>query len=97
MAQDRQNRQRGQQQQGGQRSGAARPWNVFYPRTYTVGGGNTGKPQEDRTDFMRVGTAFPLTNKQGFSIEIQLPLLLSPGERLIMMPRDDDAEQDGRA
>lgn len=95
MAQNRQQQQRGQQQ-GGQRP-AARPWNVFYPRTYSVGGGNSGQPEETRTDFMRVGTAFPLTNKQGFSIEVQLPLMLSPGERLIMMPRDDDAERDGRA
>lgn len=68
-----------------------KPWNVYFPREYTVRGG-TGQSDETRTDFIRVGAAFPLRDKEGFTVEIQLPLTLPPGARLIAMPRTDDQE-----
>lgn len=88
-------RNRNQQQSSSPRSSSgrtgARPWNVYYPRQYTVQG---EREPETRTDFMRVGTAFPLKEgKEGLSIEIQLPLQLEPGQRLIAMPRDDEGER----
>ncbi len=92
MANNDRNQQRNQTSSRG-RTGGPRPWNVYYPRQYSVQG---EREPETRTDFMRVGTAFPLKDgKEGLSIEIQLPLQLEPGQRLIAMPRDDGNDSGG--
>lgn len=86
--------QRNQQRSGGSpRPNRSRPWNVYYPREYTVRGEGGGQDQT-RTDFIRVGAAFPLRDKEGITIELQLPLSLPVGTRLIAMPRTDDQEPD---
>lgn len=68
-----------------------RPWNVYYPREYTVRGEHSNGT-ETRTDFIRVGAAFRLREREGLSIEIQLPLSLPAGTRLVAMPQNDDQE-----
>lgn len=86
--------QRNQQRTtGGGRPNRTRPWNVYFPREYQVRVGQ-GDQTETRTDFIRVGAAFPLRDKEGITIELQLPLSLPPGARLIAMPRTEDQEPD---
>lgn len=62
----------------------AEPWNLLYPRSYKVG-------NEERTDFMRIGVAWPLKDREGFSLEFHLDP--PRGERIIMMRRLPKDEQ----
>jgi hypothetical protein len=69
----------------------AQPWNVLYPREYQVQGQGPGP--ETRTDFLRVGVAFPMQNRQGFSIELFLmPPTIEGRARLVIMPREQSDE-----
>lgn len=71
----------------------AQPWNVLFPREYQVQGNGPGP--ETRTDFLRVGVAFPMQNRQGFSLELFLvPPVIEGRTRLVIMPREnqDDSE-----
>lgn len=71
------NRSNQQQRGGNQRRNGSnnRPWAVLYPRNYQVNG-------EDRTEFLRVGAAWPLKDKPGYRIEIL-------GQTYIIMPQAD--------
>jgi len=71
----------------------AKVYNVMYPRKYWVTPQTGGKPEE-RTEFIRVGSAFPLKDKDGFSLDIGVPLTLSgEGARLLLFAREERDEQ----
>jgi hypothetical protein len=65
---------------------------VLYPREYQVQGTGHAGP-ETRTDFLRVGVAFPLRDRQGFSVELFLqPPVIEGRSRLVLMPREQEDE-----
>lgn len=65
----------------------AKVYNVCYPREYKDGDGN------ERTDFIRVGVAFPLREQDGFSLELAVPLLLKAGSRLVILAREPNESE----
>ncbi len=56
----------------------AKYYNVLFPRNYKDNDG------EDRTEFIRVGVAFPLNDGKGLSLELYLPM--AAGQKLIVKP-----------
>lgn len=68
--------QRPAQNRNQQQRGKTRPWNVLFPRTYQTSDG------EERTEFLRVGVAWPLKDKPGYRIDIL-------GVSYIIMPQTD--------
>lgn len=68
---------------------------VCWPNEYTDRNGDT------QTDFMRVGSAFPLRENDGFSIELNIsPPTAKPGApaRLVLFPaKREDAGQQQRS
>lgn len=63
-------------------------YNVFFPSKYKVDG-------EERTEFLRVGTAFPLKESDGMTIEFAIPLTIKERQRVVVMPKEP-AESRGR-
>ncbi|MCH9730992.1 MAG: hypothetical protein K0U84_15160 [Actinomycetia bacterium] len=53
-------------------------YNVLYPRNYK------DKDGDDRTEFIRVGVAFPLNDGNGLSAELYLAM--PAGQKLIIKP-----------
>jgi hypothetical protein len=72
---DRQGTQRSNQRSGGKQ----RPWSVLFPRNYTTAEG------EERTEFLRIGYAFKMRDREGFSVEIL-------GVKVVIMPQRDREE-----
>lgn len=69
----------------------AKVYNVNYPKNYKD---NDGK---ERTMFVRVGTAFPMKDTDGFTVELDVPLSMSEGSRLCLFVRDQkDERRDNR-
>lgn len=64
------------------RTGKTRPWNVLFPRNYQDADG------QDRTEFLRVGVAWPLKDKPGYRLEIL-------GVSYVIMPQTDREPDDG--
>ena len=64
----------------------AKPHNILVSREYESGG-------EKKTDWMRVGVAFPTKSGDGFSCEIADGLALTG--RFMILPRTNRAEDDG--
>lgn len=54
-----------------------KPWSVCYPRKYAQKG-------EERTHFVPVGAAWPLTNREGFKVQLWFRVL--PGDTLLLFP-----------
>lgn len=71
-------------------------YTVVLPRAYEVKAG--GSKTEQRTDFLRVGVAFPLKEQDGFSIDLYVPVLVAPGqsERLLLLSADDKNEREDK-
>lgn len=55
---------------------ASKRYTVHVPREYTKNDGTKG------TDFLRVGAAFPLKERDGFSVELYFRVL--PSDRLVL-------------
>lgn len=70
----------------------SKQYNVMFPKAYE----RNGKSQ---TSFVRVGTAFPLRDRDGFSIEFDVPLVLAGGDcKLVMFVREmNDGESSNRS
>ena len=43
-------------------------YNVMYPRKFSAGG------DDNRTEFLKVGVAWKLPNREGFTIQLYLPM-----------------------
>lgn len=70
---------------------AAKQYNVVYPKQYKDNDGN------DRTAFVRVGTAFPMRDADGFTIELDVPLAFTSDQgRLCLFAREQKDERDNR-
>jgi hypothetical protein len=67
----------------------------MFPRQYTVQ--VNGKP-EYKTEFIRIGSAFPLKERDGFSLDIGVPITLTEGKLLMFVreERDDAAPAPSR-
>lgn len=59
----------------------AKTYSVLFPHRYT-------QNDEERTEMVRVGTAFRLREKDGFSLELSVPLALPEGARLVVLARE---------
>lgn len=64
-------------------------YNVYYPRKYF-------QQNEEKTEFIRVGVAFPLKNADGLTLELSVPLMLQTDSRLVLMVKEQHRENEGR-
>lgn len=65
-------------------------YNVYYPRKYF-------QENEEKTEFVRVGVAFPMKNADGLTLELSVPLMLASASRLVLMVKEQhsDSEAEG--
>jgi hypothetical protein len=66
------------------RGGDFEPWDALRPIVYRQDG-------KEKTRFRQCGTAWPLTDKEGFSVE--LDFALPEGARIVIMPRKSRDER----
>lgn len=66
---------------------ATKRYNAMCPRTYTDRDG------KEKTTFFQVGTAFPLKEKDGFTIELWMRVL--PTDRLVLFVHEERARAPG--
>jgi len=67
---------------------ASKQYNVMYPKSYEKNG-------KTETTFVRVGTAFPLRERDGFSLELDVPLTFVGSEgRLVLFVREQQDNND---
>lgn len=72
----------------------SRRYVVCWPNEYTDRDGN------NRTDFMRIGTAFPLRDTDGFSVELSLSPPAAEAQRptkLVLFAAKDEDQRDNRS
>lgn len=63
-------------------------YNVYYPRKYF-------QENEEKTEFVRVGVAFPMKNADGLTLELSVPLMLHGESRLVVMVKEQHRESEG--
>lgn len=63
-------------------SAPAKKYNVTIPRTYKDAGGN------QKTHFWHVGTAFPLKEREGFSVKLYSKMLLT--DQFVIFPHEPE-------
>lgn len=66
-------------------------YDVLSPRQYKDRDGN------EKTTFMKVGVAFPMRDKDGFSVTLEaIPLPTAEGVRLMLMPPRENGDRPQR-
>ncbi len=62
-------------------------YNVFFPRKYEDRDG------KEKTEFLKVGVAWPMAERDGFSIELFMPLRAGDLVAFVHEPKDEQGER----
>jgi hypothetical protein len=70
-------------------SAGNRPWSLLWPRKFKIT--TQSGTVEERTEYLKVGVAFPHRDGQGYSIELYFRVI--PGGDLVLMPPREPRQQ----